>query len=459
MLVEPLQNGIDYTSSCSLFNVLQGKMFVRKMGGVSSFPIAPKTLDPTIVFYNAIKPAMRDNGFSGKKFPFKYDCGSGAFETININIHAYSTKVVVLLVSKLVVQCEGDSPSFLVLQDMESHIGLHNLVKAICSVICYGYGRIDYKSFSPKVYPVAVCEKSIDENYISDMVAVEALTRHRNPKARIIKDALKKNIDHQVDENSILIDRQGVFVRYTYEFGDERNNERKMDSVHCLFEVGLALFEIFSSDKSRDLSKAELGFIQTLIFSPDIVFIKSVTAYKTWLLIADEFKLKRLFEATTDLSVAESVVSVKSPVKKEWSPMRAWNMSIVGALLLGVAGYFAPEYYKEYVDSKERVEVFSPKDGASLAVPLGEVTLSWAEVERQAQSIVMVEKFSGDAKWLPVAHAAGRYVTQDSKLVFKVVEIGAFRWRVFVKDSQDSEIGNSKWHFFSITSKDREVSK
>ncbi|CAI8833135.1 hypothetical protein [Pseudomonas sp. IT-P176] len=454
-----MQNGIEYTSSCSLFNVLQGKMFVRKMGGVSFFPIAPKTLDPTIVFYNAIKPAMRDNGFSGKKFPLKYDNGSGAPEAININIHTYSAKVVVLLVSKLIVQREGVAASLLVLQDMESHPGLHNLVKAVCSVICFGHGRSDYKSFSPKVYPVAVYEKSLGEDSISDVVAVEALTRHRNPRARIIEDTLKKNIDHQVDENSILIDRQGIFARYAYEFGDERNNERKMESVHCLFEVGLALFEIFSSDKYRDLNKSELDFIKILIFSPDIVFIKSVTAYKTWILIADEFKLKRLFETAVELSVAEPATCVHPPMKKEWSPMRAWTMSIVSTLLLGVATYFSPELYKEYIDSKERVEILSPKDGASLSAPSGEVILSWTEVKKQAESIVMVEKLSGDGKWLPAAHAAGRYVTQDNKMVFEVVELGAFRWRVSIEDSRDSEIGNSKWHFFSIISKDREVSK
>ncbi|CRM70338.1 hypothetical protein [Pseudomonas sp. 24 E 13] len=454
-----MQNGIEYTSSCSLFNVLQGKMFVRKMGGVSFFPIAPKTLDPTIVFYNAIKPAMRDNGFSGKKFPLKYDNGSGAPEAININIHTYSARVVVLLVSKLIVQREGVATSLLVLQDMESHPGLHNLVKAVCSVICFGHGRSDYKSFSPKVYPVAVYEKSLGEASISDVVAVEALTRHRNPRARIIEDILKKNIDHQVDENSILIDRQGIFARYAYEFGDERNNERKMESVHCLFEVGLALFEIFSSGKYRDLDKIELDFIKILISSPDIVFIKSVTAYKTWVLIADEFKLKRLFETAVDLSVAEPATCVHPPMKKEWSPMRTWTMSIVSTLLLGVVTYFSPELYKEYIDSKERVEILSPKDGASLSAPSGEVILSWTEVKKQAESIVMVEKLSGDGKWLPASHAAGRYVTQDNKMVFEVVELGAFRWRVSIEDSRDSEIGNSKWHFFSIISKDRKVSK
>ena len=139
--------------------------------------------------------------------------------------------------------------------------------------------------------------------------------------------------------------------------------------------------------------------------------------------------------------------------------MRTWTMSIVSTLLLGVVTYFSPELYKEYIDSKERVEILSPKDGASLSAPSGEVILSWAEVKKQAESIVMVEKLSGDGKWLPASHAAGRYVTQDNKMVFEVVELGAFRWRVSIEDSRDSEIGNSKWHFFSITSKDRKVSK
>ena len=133
------QDSVDFTDESKLFNLRTGKTFLKRIGGISSLDFFPYTLEPTNVFYDSIDSIKRKNNFSGKKFPFKHikDGLEEKIEYVNIKIHRYPGKLSVLVVSIYPIKFIGTSDELLLLQKLEYHFEIYNLVKTICVLIRY----------------------------------------------------------------------------------------------------------------------------------------------------------------------------------------------------------------------------------------------------------------------------------------------------------------------------------
>lgn len=294
-------DGVDYCSDNNHFNIRTGKTFLKKVGGISTLDFFPYTFEPTNVFYHAIEPCKQANDFVGKKLPFECDIvTAGAVKKLlKIKIHRFSPKLVILSVSVDAVEFNGSVHELLEFMRLENHANIFNLVKTICGIIRSGGRSNAPVQNKPKTYPYFELESIDDNDFLSDEVAVELLTRHKNPNSGVIENVIAKNKDHQLDNNSILIDRQSIVARYSKQLGDFQSIQRKYESSHYLFELAIALSNILDDGAFLTLNTDQQNSITKLIKKPNIVFIKSVTGYKTWLLLMEEFKLNDLITELT----------------------------------------------------------------------------------------------------------------------------------------------------------------
>lgn len=292
------KTGFDYYSTNKHFNFKTGKSFLKKIGGISSLAYYPFTFDPTHIFYNAIEPFKLENGFSGKRIPFE-----GTIEdtyvfqkNIRIKINRFSSDFIILSVSVDEIDFDEELDNLQKIVKIETHTELYNLVRSICSIISSGGEQVDPIHNKPKIYPFIQLESTNHANPIDNKLAVELLTRHQNPKPEIIDDVISKNHDHQVDKNSILLDRQGILARYDFDTNENKLIKRKFESSHHLFELAISLAHTIEKNRLGTLNTEQEESIYKLIKKPEIIFTKSVTAYKTWELLLNEFKLTLLYD-------------------------------------------------------------------------------------------------------------------------------------------------------------------
>lgn len=453
------EEGVDYCAANKHFNVKTGKTFLKKVGGISSLDFLPYTFEPTNVFYHAIEPCKLENGFVGKKMPFTFEVvkAERVKKPLNIKIHRYTSKLVILSVSVNSVEFSGSINDLQEFMQIEYHNEIFNLVRTLCGIISSGGRNNTPIQQKPKVYPYFEFESVNDNDFISDEAAVELLTRHKNPKLEIIESVISKNKDHQLDNNSILIDRQGILARYSQELGEYQSVQRKYESSHYLFELAIALSNILDDGDFLTLNTEQRVSISKLIKNPKVVFIKSVTAYKTWLLLLEEFKLKELYDlvATSNHPDEDLQKTLEPPSvldNKEWSDLKKWSMGILSVLLISSILWAAGAIFKENSPfANKSVSLFTPIDGSHHQKNNDKIEFNWEEVKNAKKYILIIERLDSNNKWLP--QNGGRYVIFHNAKSAAINEDGRFKWKVIARDIDEDEIGTSVWYYFDIKTK------
>lgn len=453
VVVSSLDSGVDYSDGGDFFTVRTGNTFLSKIGGASSLGFLPRVLEPNVVFYNALRSVLRDNGFKGKKFPLTFNCPATGVVSgrLNLNVRYYPGNIVILSVSLSEFDYAGDVRGLKDFQLLESHPSVNNLVKATSCLIVAGSKVADFSHCQPKIFPIVEVEGENGLVFVDDDVAAEILTRHLNPRQDIISKAIGKNKDHQLDVNSFLIDRQGMLVRYAFGFGDIRSSEKKFESAHRLFELGICISVLMERKLFGSLAPSEKGAVADLVYSPDIVFLKSVTAYKTWSLVLGEFKLKEVGDKVINLSEP----SIPTPRKKESLflkyPLFNWLMGIVASIVVLFATIYFTHQYTERQAANKVVSLISPLDGVELNTGLGKVSFLWEKLESQSRSVISLEKQSEGGTFLPLVRSGGRFVTNEDEWLFEPDGVGYYRWKVLAKNSKRLDVGVSDWSYFTLT--------
>lgn len=443
------ENGVNYCNAIKHFNVKTGKNFINKIGGISSLDFYPNTFDPTNVFYNAIESYKSENGFDGKRIPFEGTV-AGVRVPVKIKIHQFSSEFVIISISVDEIDFNGTIDDLQKLIKIESHKELLTLVRVICSIICSGGKESSPVRRKLKAYPYIALESSNSDNLVENEVAVELLTRHKSPKPEIVQSVLSKNDDHQLDSNSILIDRQGILARYFLEASENQSIKRKFESSHYLFELAISLVHILENDQYSSLSEEQRVSITKLVTNPEIVFTKSVTAYKTWKLLLEEFRLSDLYDNYVG-DTKKSVAIEPTNDKKEWSELEKWAMSILSTLVVGLVIWSGSTLYQEFNPFKDKpIKLLQPLDGAQISNDTTRINFDWEDIEDAAKYILIVEQYNEkNKKWFSL-ESEDRKVESLSSSSISMSNEGGFKWNVVARDKDEEKIAESVWFFFKI---------
>ena len=443
------ENGVNYCHAIKHFNVKTGKNFINKVGGISSFDFYPNTLEPTNVFYNAIESHKSENGFVGKRIPFEGTV-AGVRVPVKIKIHQFSSELVIISISVDEIDFNGSIDDLQKLISIETHKELLTLVRVICSIICSGGKESSPVQRKLKAYPYVALESSKSDNLVENEAAVELLTRHKNPKPDIVQSVISKNDDHQLDTNSILIDRQGILSRYFLEASEGHSIKRKIESSHYLFELAISLAHILENDQYSSLSEEQRVSITKLVTNPEIVFTKSVTAYKTWKLLLDEFRLSDLYDNYVG-DIKDSVAIEPTNDKKEWSESKKWTMSVLSTLVVGLVIWGCSTLYQEFNPFKDKpIKLLQPLDGAQVINNTSEINFDWEDIEDTAKYILIIEKYSEKNKKWFLLESEGRKVELSSSSSISMKNTGSFKWNIVARDKDEEKIAESVWFFFEI---------
>lgn len=407
----------------------------------------PYTLDPTNAFYNAIEPYKLENGFFGKRMPFEGTV-AGARKPVKIKIHRFSSDLVILSVSVDQIDFDGTIDDLQNIMSIETHRELFNLVRVICSIICSG-GKKSYPiQRKLKAYPYVELESS--DYFIEDKNAVELLTRHKNPKSGIVHSVISKNDDHQLDGNSILIDRQGILARYLSGGSENHYIKRKFESSHYLFELAISLSHIFEKEQYSSLSAEQRYSIANLIVHPDIVFTKSVTAYKTWQLLLEEFRLINFYNVIEE-ATQESVEISSANGKKEWSEFKKWTMGILSSLVIVLSIWGGSTIYQEFNPFSDKpVNLLEPPDEVQIDKNGTKIHFDWVDVEGTTKYILIIEKYNETNKRWFSLESGGRHVVSRSDNSLPINDEGYFKWKVFARNNNEKNIAESVWFYFKV---------
>lgn len=250
----------NYQNPNLLFNHKTSKKFISKIGGIDTTHMDPIILTPTVSFYHCLFDLQSKLEFHGKKFPLVHENGN----IVNINFHYFLKRFVVLDINYTnYIECEVED--IVKIQDLRFHKDLYQIVDRIVSLIKFGKDQMNYSGSSVKVYPCTLVE--FGKN-ICDFTAVEIITRHPNVHESIVNKVIEKNESHQVDSNSILIDKQGVFGRSESKIKSNRTLLKKNKSVCTLLEIAIVLFHLLESSETEIVKENRVA-IRNLLNNPN----------------------------------------------------------------------------------------------------------------------------------------------------------------------------------------------
>jgi len=297
----------DIVKYSKLFNEpdTPNKTFWNKIGGVNTEKfsstineLAIKKLDLTKYFYYKIKDiknTLRDENKERQnaKFPFLFFSEYTRLEhSCNMTLMFFNPSILILTIklASFQIEFEDNQTNFLNLQNIKNHGKLYDFTLELLNLI---FPNKKQTRTTFKVYPCMLVQRNDKFEWLKDSLSVQGVTRHKNPTQIIIDEVIKKNDVHQLSsDNKIFLDRQGIFgINNTEE--DLNSFQNKFDSLHCLFELGIAISEL--SNCTKNFPKGLIASILRLIYDYKTFFSKSTTVRESWELISREFMLKDLY--------------------------------------------------------------------------------------------------------------------------------------------------------------------
>lgn len=432
------ENGNNHIDTNKLFNIKTNKSFLNRIGGIHNLNFFPYTLEPTNIFYHALENVKKKNNFTGKKFPFILtNKTNGSFISINFKIHLFSQNLIIVSVKLNAIDFSDHLNELEKNLDIRNYAEIFNLTRTICGLIISGNKKSFIYSEIPKSYPCVIVNDNDD--LISDDMAVELLTRHKNVNSNIIKKVLLKNENHQVDKNNIvLIDRQGIFAKIK----DIDAIKRKVESAENMLELAIAVSKILSDNYFNILPEDHKKAIIELINNPDIVFLHSITGQKTWELLLTEFKLVELFSRRIPIMQEETIIS------KLLNRMKWFYKLISHNMISGIIIIFITLYASSWYQNNQKINIHHPIDRKTVKTSKNSCNFEWEAVDNAVDYKILLQKFdSEDKSWKDLTDNA-IYI---SKLTNKTIELsssGKYQWKIIARDKNTKTIGESDFYEF-----------
>lgn len=423
-----------------LFNKKENKSFLNKIGGIENLDLFPTTCDPTNIFYQSIRQVKEQNNFYGNKLPFTYSSGlSNSTNTLNLKIHLYKPNLIILSIKLNISNFSLKKIDDLhALKEIKNHTEIFNLLKTIYGLLISG----DYRNFKehnslPTTYP-HIKINTASHRTITDKNTVEVVTGHRDTTAEIIKKVLKKNKDHQINKDLILIDKQGIFARID---SQAHASERKTESASNLFELALVLFISFS--KNLQLINDKNNVIKELIKDPQNIITKSITVLNTWNLLLIEFKLNKLIENyLTSMSKFSRIINYLY-LKK----LVGWILAGIGTILVTWITLFLSDYYNK----KDKIKLIEPVD-QTLVVEINKThAFTWEGVKGAAYYVISINKYNSKKDQWENIFPNNIKTSKTNKIQIDINSTGKYQWHVVAKDTKKEAIYDSEKMEFQST--------
>jgi len=327
----------DYRGKSRLFGVQTGKSFIHSIGGNLKSSLQPSVLVPTSIFYDLICSDATRLGFRGKKLPFELHLAEAANDVrVNLVLHLYGSRLLMLTVRLEPFNLNIDSPDLASLRDLKNHASLLGLTKAVLRLMVGGGHPTSVEASEPKLFP---CSATLSgSSQVPDDIAVSILARHKAVNRSVVEAVLKKNQIHQVDSNSLLIDRQGILFRVDTN-SDIRESLRRFRRACNAFELVVAIESLIRDRELNSLTDEQRSSVEELILRPDSMLAFSTTARYTWKLLLAEFSVPEVFATES----ARRALGKPSRLERY-----SWLFGIVAAVvaILGFAWaiwiYFVP---------------------------------------------------------------------------------------------------------------------
>jgi nucleoside phosphorylase len=290
----PSSTSIDSIESApSIFQKRTSKSLLREIGSNAKDTVVPCVLEPTHVFYNALRKVLQENEIEGKKFPFVFPLSLGpekaAPTRVNLAIRLYGRFVCISV----------ESDSFEVPDDidlarvkqLESHEKLLAVVRFVISIVRQGSRYPKADGDGVRILP---CLQIISGNAslgISEESLVALVTGHAEVNSSVVADLISRNRDHQIDKTSLLSDKQGLVFYAPPQTGAPAvaGMARRFRSAAGMVEVAVAVQLMIRG--VAEISQRDFLAIERLVCEPELVFADSVSGRKLWDLLSSEFKL------------------------------------------------------------------------------------------------------------------------------------------------------------------------
>jgi hypothetical protein len=312
---------------CIYYNLQEDLRYSSKVFGVTEVDVHTYTLRPTKLFHQALKSHLKHEGYDLAINTLPYFLpidGCGELQ-VNIRFRLFSDRFLAVSVEIPNIKREFSVEDLVDFQK----ISQNRLLECIAR-FCF---NVHSHCPSPtKKAVVGWCAKPLMlitqmEREISDSSLVEIVTRHPSINDRARAEVLQKNESLNINEDLLLVDKQGVALLIVTDDRDGQSNRYRR--ISQLFEYALYAKTYMSVylDSDDTLAKGELLLedaksINTVL-SADVL-VQSVSARRGWDLLKKEFALG----------------AMKLPEEEEVLPFyrRPWflRVSAVVGLLVGI---------------------------------------------------------------------------------------------------------------------------
>jgi hypothetical protein len=313
---------------CIYYNLQEDRRYPSKVFGLTEVDVHTYTLRPTNLFHQVLKAHLKDEGYdlAINTLPYILPIDDYGEFQVNIRFRLFSDRFLALSVEIPHIERKFSVEDLVNFQK----ISQHRLLECIAR-FCF---NIHSHCPSPtKKAVVGWCAKPLmritqGEQEIPNSLLVEIVTRHPGINDRAKEEVLQKNVLLNINEDLLLVDKQGVALLVVTD--DRKGQSNRYRRISQLFEYALYAKTYMSVylDSDDALVKEELLLEDAKSINAILsanVLVESVSARRGWDLLKEEFAL----------------ASMKIPEEKEVPPFfkRPW---FLGAS--AVVGFFVTIY-------------------------------------------------------------------------------------------------------------------
>lgn len=285
----PSSNGAHFAHRPSQFyNEKGGKSFVRTLGGDFRLDVAPVVLSPTDLFHDALSSTRQQLNLQGNRFPYSFESirlqGRGS---VNISMHRHDG--VLCATVRPTPFDVGSVVDWADLQDLRGDEVLWPLVRKALAIVVTG-SRTTQLPGEPQFLPAIHIESLEDDMPDWQSQLVSLVTRHASVNDRIVRDVLRKNKIHQVDDSQLLIDKQGVAAYVPRNLARSAADANLHRFEHSASMLQLAAVTRRQLNMGVDLPED----LKSAILDPSRAITGSVSGRHIWSLFVNEFSLAKL---------------------------------------------------------------------------------------------------------------------------------------------------------------------
>ncbi|MCK9685476.1 hypothetical protein [Scleromatobacter humisilvae] len=290
----PMQDGVaTYAPGLSsLFDVRRSGTFLSDIGGTIQTDFCPFTLDPTKLFLSNTQTRLKAFGIARGRAPYLAPLGDAAGAAsidVNAGLHVYGRDVCLSL------ECEPFEVENLdriqALRELSNHAALMGLARTWMAVATSNDRRALPQPRHYRVFPCISIRDLGETPPPDDRLLASLLTKHPQISKAVETQVLEKNRTQQIDETSILLDRQGIVGHAPALVPGEqwRGHARRLRSCMSMLEMVAAMQRLFMSPAPDQTLLQQAR--QAVHREAKALLPNSTSAQHAWRLLNSEFEL------------------------------------------------------------------------------------------------------------------------------------------------------------------------